>query len=140
MDRRFMNKKKKIFGLLIIGFLFLLVGCINQINNEEANKSPIANNDFITISKNTSVIINVCANDSDPDDDFLTIISFTHGSYGNVTHEDDYLIYTPDITFNGLDNFSYTISDGNGRNDSATVFITFTNKYDPLDNETNTFQ
>ena len=35
-----------------------------------------------------------------------------------------YIEYTPDNNFNQVDTFSYTISDGNGGSDTATVTVT----------------
>ncbi|MEL0583766.1 MAG: cadherin-like domain-containing protein [Candidatus Thiodiazotropha sp. (ex. Lucinoma kazani)] len=33
-------------------------------------------------------------------------------------------MYTPNPNFSGVDNFTYTIDDGNGGTDTATVFVT----------------
>ena len=39
--------------------------------------------------------------------------------------------YTPNVNFNGTDSFTYTISDGNGGTDTATVSLTVTPVNDP---------
>ncbi len=68
------------------------------------------------------------SNDSDADGDTLGIISFTNGLHGTVTNNSDgTLNYTPnDPNYNGTDAFTYTISDGNGGEATATVNITYT--------------
>ena len=37
---------------------------------------------------------------------------------------DGTVTYTPDADFHGIDTFTYTISDGNGGTDTATVIVT----------------
>ncbi len=68
--------------------------------------------------------INVLANDTDPDGDTLTV-SHAEADNGSVTiNADGTLDYTPDADFNGSDTITYTISDGNGGQDAATVSLT----------------
>lgn len=91
------------------------------------NTPPIALNDSITVLENsTDNMIDVLANDTDPDGDDLKIISITQPSHGNATHDDSFTWYTPEPMYTGSDSFTYTISDGNGGNATATVFITVT--------------
>ena len=87
---------------------------------------PVAVNDSADIDENySSVTISVLDNDTDPDDDNLTVTDVTNGQYGTVVINDDNTItYTPDDeTFPGSDTFSYTVSDGNGGEDTASVTI-----------------
>jgi hypothetical protein len=67
----------------------------------------------------------VLANDSDPDGDTLTISAFDNPSAqgGTVAFGDSVLLYTPAAGFMGTDTFSYTVSDGRGGTDSATVTV-----------------
>jgi hypothetical protein len=79
----------------------------------EPNSAPIALDDTITLAAKDPVVINVLANDSDPEGDILTVISATQGAKGSVQISGDgQLIYTPAKNFKGSDSFSYTISDG----------------------------
>ena len=71
-----------------------------------------------------ATFINVLANDTDPENDPLDIIAITQGTNGTVAIDDGGVIYTPDANFNGSDEFTYTIDDGNGGTDTATVAIT----------------
>ena len=88
------------------------------------NDPPVANNDFATLSEDSSVGVAVLNNDTDPDNDTLAVESFTQPSNGSVFNNNGILTYTPASNFNGNDSFTYTINDGNGNNDSATVFLT----------------
>ncbi|WP_010232327.1 cadherin-like domain-containing protein, partial [Gillisia marina] len=87
--------------------------------------APVALDDAVTTNEDTAVMISVLDNDSDPDGDPLTIISNTNPSNGIVVlNENGTFTYTPNANYNGQDSFEYTISDGNGGIDTATVLIT----------------
>jgi len=89
------------------------------------NDAPVAVDDSASTDEDTAVTISVLNNDSDPDGDELSIIDFTEPSNGTVVlNEDGTFTYTPNNNFNGVDSFEYTISDGNGGTDTATVTIT----------------
>jgi len=93
------------------------------------NADPIANDDGITIDRNSSgVAISVLANDSDEDDgDVIAIESVTQASNGTVINNGDILTYIPNSGFIGTDTFTYTITDQEGASDTATVTITVNN-------------
>ncbi|MEM9498243.1 MAG: Ig-like domain-containing protein [Pseudomonadota bacterium] len=92
--------------------------------SEFSNGDPIATDDSDSTDEDTPVTIGVLGNDSDPDDDSLTITSIGSASNGDVVNNGDGTVtYTPDEDFNGLDSFTYTISDGNGGSDMATVTV-----------------
>ena len=63
----------------------------------------------------------------------LSISATTNGAHGTVaiTGGGTGLTYTPNADYFGPDSFTYTISDGNGGSDTATVNITVTNVNDP---------
>ncbi|HEX5863775.1 MAG TPA: Ig-like domain-containing protein [Casimicrobiaceae bacterium] len=88
------------------------------------NHPPIAQPDYAVAKFNTPVTIPVLANDSDPDGDPLTIVSFTSPVYGTVARgPDNTLIYTAFQNFIGMDAFQYTISDGRGGTASTLVTV-----------------
>jgi len=88
------------------------------------NHPPIANPDYAVAKFNTPVTIPVLANDSDPDGDPLTIVSFTQAGHGTVSRgPDNTLVYTATQNFIGTDVFQYTISDGRGGTASTTVTV-----------------
>ena len=91
-----------------------------------ANDPPVAVDDSDTTPADTPVTIDVLDNDSDSDGDTLTVDSLTQGTNGSVINNGSDVTYTPDPGFNGVDSFTYTISDGNGGTDTATVTVTVT--------------
>lgn len=78
-----------------------------------SNNPPVANPDSAECVGNSSVIIDLLANDADPENDVLTIINLvtpTHGAL--VNHGDGTVTYTPTVDYIGDDTFDYTINDG----------------------------
>ncbi|MGK7903847.1 MAG: Ig-like domain-containing protein [Hormoscilla sp.] len=91
---------------------------------DPTNNPPVAINDNAITELNTEVVIPVLANDNDPNGDPIQLLNFTDPNNGNVRRQGSDLIYTPDPNFTGPDSFTYSISDGNGATDTATVNIT----------------
>lgn len=101
----------------------LLAGCIAGV----LDQSPIAIADTTTTGPNVPTIFSVTTNDSDPDNDPLTVTSFTQGTNGTVSCTNSGICtYTPNNNFSGVDAFTYTISDGRGGFTTATATITVT--------------
>ena len=89
------------------------------------NDMPQANSDSATTDQDTAVVISALANDTDAENDTLSITSTTDPSHGSVSiSEDNQILYTPEADYTGTDSFDYTISDGNGGTDTATVNVT----------------
>jgi hypothetical protein len=90
------------------------------------NLMPVAEDDLAVTNEHTPVIIPVLDNDYDPDvGDTLAVDSVTQGTNGAVAIIDDYHVaYSPDPGFNGIDNFTYNVSDGRGGTDTANVKVT----------------
>ena len=90
------------------------------------NQAPVAVDDTATTGSDQPVTIEVLANDSDPDDDPLTITALGSPALGLVGLGESGLVYTPTLTsttFISLtDVFTYQISDGQ-LTDSATVTV-----------------
>ncbi|MCK5827539.1 tandem-95 repeat protein, partial [Candidatus Bipolaricaulota bacterium] len=87
------------------------------------NDLPIAQDDSATTDEDLLVVIPILANDSDPDGDFLLIESFTDPLNGSVLNSRTSLSYIPNPGFQGIDTFTYTVSDGNGGSAQATVTV-----------------
>jgi hypothetical protein len=85
---------------------------------------PVAVDDYVITAEDVSAIIDVLNNDSDFDGDPLTVTFVSVPGNGTTTiNSPGYTVtYTPDPNYFGLDNFSYTISDGI-YTDTATVNI-----------------
>ena len=89
------------------------------------NLGPDAKDDTASVNEDNSVTIPVLANDTDPETDALTVTGASDGANGTtVVNPDGTITYTPDPDFNGTDSFTYTVSDGNGGTDTATVNVT----------------
>lgn len=89
------------------------------------NGVPVAQNDQATVDFNSSgTPIDVLANDSDPDNDALTITAVGAPAHGVATISGGVVSYAPAADYSGADSFTYTISDGNGGTATATVSVT----------------
>ena len=86
---------------------------------------PDARTDFATVDENSSVVINVLANDFDPDGDPLSVDGILQADHGSVFDNGDGTVtYTPDPNFVGTDTFWYWVEDNNGNFDKAQVQVT----------------
>lgn len=98
---------------------YVLVG-----NASCANHDPRAGDDQATTTEDVPVTVDVLANDFDPDGDALTVAAIGDPEGGEVTDNGDGTVtYLNDPSFFGIDSFTYTVSDGNGGSDAATVTI-----------------
>ena len=89
------------------------------------NKMPSAADDYIVGSEDVVMIIQPLLNDTDPDGDSLTITGVTSPNHGSAVLEPDGSIsYKPDPNYHGSDQFTYTITDGSGGEDTGTVHVT----------------
>ena len=91
---------------------------------EPGNTAPVAAVDTATTVAGTPVIIDVLVNDSDPDDDSLTIGDVTEPDNGSVRIDGNRLVYTPRVGFVGTDEFQYVVDDERGGLATGTVTIT----------------
>ena len=90
---------------------------------------PDAVDDSASTPSGTPVVINVLGNDSDPNGDPLTVNAVTNGTNGTATNNGNGTVtYSPTGTFRGTDTFTYTINDGFGGFDTASVFVTVSNR------------
>ena len=98
---------------------------VNSLNDD-----PDAVNDSPTVAEDSGAnTINVITNDTDADNDALTVSAVTQGTHGTVaiTNGGANVSYTPNANFFGNDSFTYTVNDGHGGSDTATVSVTVTN-------------
>lgn len=87
------------------------------------NEAPQAENDSFTLpfSLSGTYTLNVLANDTDPDNDSLSI-TFAKTSIGTVQVQNNQLLLTTPENFGGAISLSYSITDGEF-NDSADVML-----------------
>lgn len=114
--------------LNLVGDGVLDLGAAMDLIKTSGNQgdAPVAVDDTATVAEDSEVSVAVLSNDSDADGDTLTIESFTQGTNGSVVISGSNLVYTPSANFNGSDSFTYTINDGTGLTDTATVSVTVT--------------
>ena len=89
------------------------------------NYPPVAVDDDVTTAEDTLVVTDVITNDTDLNDDTLTIAVVGVPGHGGIIHNSTWVTYTPDLDFFGSDTFTYTVSDG-ALTDTATVAVTVT--------------
>ena len=91
------------------------------------NDVPVAGADSVTTLEDTAVSFDPRSNDTDVENDPLTIIAIpVSPSNGGVTFTGTSVTYTPNANFNGNDSFDYRIADGNGGEHEATVTVSIT--------------
>jgi len=91
------------------------------------NRGPLAVNDVLSVRSGApATLVNVLANDSDPDNDPLTVTAVTMPANGSTAIAAGGINYTPRAGFVGTDAFGYTISDGSGATAQAIVTVTVT--------------
>jgi hypothetical protein len=94
------------------------------ITVNSVNTDPVANNDSETVEQDSSAtLIDVLSNDSDADDDALSLTSFSYTGDSTVSISNDQIRYQPEAGLFGTETLSYTISDGTST-DTATLTIT----------------
>lgn len=87
--------------------------------------SPSAIADNLATDQNTTVTVNLGNNDSGLEDSPVVYRLDTEALNGTVTVSDDgNATYVPTADFSGNDSFTYTVTDSNGDQSTATVSIT----------------
>jgi hypothetical protein len=92
----------------------------------EVNGAPTANEDTFAVDEDAGAnVLDVRANDTDPETDTLTITAVTQpaAGTGSVVNDGTNVTYNTAANFNGSTSFSYTIDDGNGNSDTAVVTV-----------------
>ncbi len=97
----------------------------------EANDAPTGVDDSYTVTEDTTLTktasTGVLANDTDPDDDDLSVTLVDEAAHGTVTlASDGSFSYVPDDEYSGDDSFTYTVSDGTLKSGEITVSLTVT--------------
>ncbi|MGF1989381.1 MAG: Ig-like domain-containing protein, partial [Nostoc sp. ZfuVER08] len=91
------------------------------------NDAPVAGDDSATANQNTPLTLlatNLLANDTDVDSSTLSITAVSNAVNGSVTlNSSGNVVFTPTAGFTGNGSFNYTLSDGNGGTDVATVTV-----------------
>ncbi len=92
------------------------------------NDAPVASNDAVTVSENSTVTVNapgLLSNDTDVDTDLLTVELSNDVAHGSLAlNSDGSFTYTPDQYYAGVDSFTYRAKDATTYSNSAVVTIT----------------
>ncbi|MFN8443573.1 MAG: Ig-like domain-containing protein [Caldilineaceae bacterium] len=88
-----------------------------------SNQVPLTTADNANTTPGKAVTINVLGNDSDPNQDALTITSLSKPQFGTAKISGQSVVYTPNSNFTGVDTFSYFVSDGKGGNSVGSVTV-----------------
>ena len=97
-------------------------------DNNGIDDPPVAVDDPVTARSGASVQVQVTANDYDPDGEAIAVSSVGRPAHGDVEiGTASTVVYTPDAGYVGVDRFEYTIVDGNGTEDTATVLVELLN-------------
>lgn len=96
----------------------------DTVDNHEYNDDPNPQPDTAVTDEDTPVTIPVLDNDTDPNNDTLTVTdgSATHGTV--TVNDDGSITYTPDQDYNGEDTITYTVRDPDGNTGTSTVTVT----------------
>ncbi|MBN2182774.1 MAG: tandem-95 repeat protein [Sedimentisphaerales bacterium] len=94
-----------------------------------ADDPPTAIDGSMILKEDTSAPITLTG--SDPDGDELTFEIVREPSHGSLSGTPPELTYTPDSNFNWLDSFTFRVSDGISKSETATVLITVNPANDP---------
>ena len=89
-----------------------------------ANQAPTAVNDSASTAAGAAILIDVLANDSDPNGDSLSISIDGPPQHGAAVVQNGQILYTPNANFSGADSFTYIVSDGHGNTARGTVTVT----------------
>lgn len=87
------------------------------------NRAPVVQGELVTAMHHKATVIDVLANDSDPDGDSLTIssASATNGKVTIISGEK--LSYLSNLGFAGVDTVKYVVSDPQGASSNGTVQV-----------------
>jgi hypothetical protein len=87
------------------------------------NTAPVTVDDSAITDDRTAITIDALANDTDVDNDELTLISVS-AEQGSIIISNNMLVYTPLASFDGVDTVIYNISDNNGGVSQGQVAVT----------------
>jgi hypothetical protein len=93
---------------------------------EEELITPVANNDTAITQEDTSIVIDVLDNDSDPNNNLdvstVTLVANPNNGTFILIPTTGEIVYTPNADFFGTDSFTYTVQDTNGGTSNTETF------------------
>ena len=104
-----------------------------QVNVIDVPEAPVAVADAAETREDEPAVIDVLANDRDPDGDSLRVVGVGAPEHGTVSVVSGGVQYTPSLNYHGRDRFRYTVADPGGLTATATVTVTVTPVNEPPD-------
>ena len=108
--------------------LDLILDNVRIIGPASLNSAPVVVADSYSTTMNTLLAVagpGILVNDSDAQFDLLTVALDSAPSHGSITlNSEGGFNYTPDVSFTGLDSFTYHANDSRLNSDITTVNIT----------------
>lgn len=105
------------------------IGAVNRGAIALGGRAPVAVDDRVSTASDRPVVIDVLANDRDPEGARIVVDGMTQPRFGDVMLADDgrSILYMPGVNVSGVtDSFRYWVSDGAGNFTPATVSVTLT--------------
>lgn len=99
------------------------------------NQAPIANDDVATTIEGMPVGIFVLENDGDPNNDSISLIISTSPPNGTLEILNDFLIYTSETDFTGIDYFTYILCDDGQPSLCDTAYVSIVVNMQEVDAE-----
>ena len=90
------------------------------------NDAPEAEDDEAETAEDVAVVVDVLANDTDPDGDALRVRSVSAAAHGSTAIGPRGVVYTPHANYHGTDRFTYVAADSDGEMAEAAVAVTVT--------------
>ncbi len=80
----------------------------------DPNRVPVTGDDVALTGPANTVSVFVVDNDFDPDGDSLAVAEVVDPAHGRVAFGPNFVNYTPDVGFAGMETFTYTVRDSQG--------------------------
>jgi cyclophilin family peptidyl-prolyl cis-trans isomerase len=130
------RKSKLTIGVVVLIVIIATIGAGYFVIINFSNSSPIVNNEFIVVTKNSeNFVLDLLGNDVDNDGDTLFILNLGVPLHGTVNQNSSGIIeYTPSEGYEGIDSFTYTISDERGGEAQGQAIIVVSGNQPSSDN------
>ena len=102
----------------------LTATAIVRVTVTPVNEPPAAADDKAETSEDVPALVDVLANDTDPDGDPLQVVSAGPADHGMTALADGGVRYSPSRNWHGTSRFTYTVADPLGLTSTATVTMT----------------
>ncbi len=102
------------------------IGATNHGSITLGGQAPVAGADRANTTVDTPLLINVLANDRDPEGGAIRVDGLLQPEHGRVLQSEDgrAVLYIPDLDFSGTDTFQYWVGDVSGNFTKGTVTVT----------------